>query len=115
MSPARPREIPSRETILAVSELDVLDENGRAVAFGSLFEKQKIIAVFIRTSPPAHDSLAIFLRVPFAGHFWCAVRVLHYTLLFDRSHQCLTGVSGEFISGPHCLGFRSRIGNHSPT
>jgi hypothetical protein len=46
---AGPREIPSRETILAVSKLDVLNENGRAVTFGSLFEKQKTIAIFIRT------------------------------------------------------------------
>ena len=45
---ARPGEIPSQEAILAVSKLDVLDENGRAVTFGSLFEKQKTIAVFIR-------------------------------------------------------------------
>lgn len=45
---AKPREIPSRETILAVSKLDVLNENGRAVTFGSLFEEQKTVAIFIR-------------------------------------------------------------------
>ncbi|KAF9649459.1 hypothetical protein BDM02DRAFT_3142497 [Thelephora ganbajun] len=45
---AKPREIPSQEIILAVSELDVLGENGRAVTFGSLFEQQKTLAVFIR-------------------------------------------------------------------
>ena len=50
---ARPGEIPSQEAILAVSKLDVLDENGRAVTFGSLFEKQKTIAVFIRAYRPA--------------------------------------------------------------
>lgn len=47
------RAIPSREKIEAVSEFDVLDENGRAVTFGSLFEKKKTVAIFIR-------------------HFWCA-------------------------------------------
>lgn len=45
---ARPREIPSGEMILALSKLDVLDENGRAVTFGSIFEKQKTVAIFIR-------------------------------------------------------------------
>ena len=50
MSIARPREIPSQEAILAISKLDVLNEDGRAVTFGSLFEKQKTIAIFIRTS-----------------------------------------------------------------
>ena len=103
MPPGR-RVIPSREAILSVSQLDVLDENGRAVTFGSLFEKQKIVAIFIRTSPP-HKILFAFLRVPFAGHFWCAVRIVHYMLLFDRSHRYLIGVPGEFTSRPHKLGF----------
>lgn len=44
----RTREIPSGEMILALSNLDVLNENGRAVTFGSLFEKQKTVAIFIR-------------------------------------------------------------------
>ena len=85
MPPGGPRVIPSREAILSVSQLDVLDENGRAVTFGSLFEKQKIVAVFIRTSLP-HRNFFSFLRVLFAGHFWCAVRIVHFMLLLDQSH-----------------------------
>ena len=104
MPPSGPREIPSREAILSVSQLDVLDENGRAVTFGSLFEKQKIIAVFIRAGPSTAVS-PLFLRVFFTGHFWCAVRVIHYILLFDLSRSYLTDVPGESISTPHCVGF----------
>ena len=70
MALAGPREIPSQETILAVSGLDVLNENGRAVTFGSLFEKQKTVAVFIRTyCPVAGLSLShtCFLQVIFGA------------------------------------------------
>ena len=52
MPPAITQAIPSREMILAVSKLDVLNEDGQAVAFGSLFEKQKTVAIFIRTHYP---------------------------------------------------------------
>lgn len=65
---ARPREIPSQEAILAVSQLDVLNENGRAVTFGSLFEKQMTIAIFIRTRHLATVSLP-FLTCAFRRSF----------------------------------------------
>lgn len=67
MPPARPREIPSGETILAVSKLDVLNEDGRAVTFGSLFEKQKTVAIFIRTC-----HLTVFLPLSYA----CSLQVI---------------------------------------
>jgi len=99
MPPAGPREIPSRETILAVSKLGVLNENGRAVTFGSLFEKQKTIAIFIRTlrcttvSPLSYvcSSQVIFgvQSVPLS------------TLLFDRSHRYLIDMPGELTSRRH--------------
>ena len=56
MTPTGPREIPSRETILAVSELNVLNEDGRAFTFGSLFEEQKTVAIFIRMHRPTTDT-----------------------------------------------------------
>lgn len=62
---ASPRKIPSQETILAVSELNVLNENGRAVTFGSLFERRKTIAVFIRASFPTTDPpFSYYVRSP---------------------------------------------------
>ena len=94
---ARPREIPSQETILAVSKFDVLDENGRAVTFGSLFEKQKTLAVFIRTLH-SRDDFASSLRMLPTGHFWCAVSALLHNSLFDRSHRHLIAMSGGFTS-----------------
>ena len=78
---AGPREIPSQETILAVSELDVLNENGRAVTFGSLFETHKTIAVFIRTCCPTASS-------PFS---------------YTSSPQVIFGVQSVPSSTPCCL------------
>ena len=45
----QPRDIPTSENIAAVSKLEVRDEKGRAVTFGSLFEDQKTVIIFIRT------------------------------------------------------------------
>ncbi|KAF8079404.1 AhpC/TSA antioxidant enzyme-domain-containing protein [Lyophyllum atratum] len=41
-------EIPDSDTISSAAKLDVLNVNGEKVAFGTLFEKQKTIVVFIR-------------------------------------------------------------------
>lgn len=43
------RDIPTSESIAAVSKLEVLDETGQTVTFGSLFEDQKTVIIFIRT------------------------------------------------------------------
>jgi hypothetical protein len=93
---ACPREIPSQETIRAVSELDVLNENGRAVTFGSLFERQKTIAVFIRTCRPTTNSLVscLLYALP-TGHFWCAVSGFFYIMLFDHSYWRLIDMPGN--------------------
>ena len=40
--------IPSEEDLIAVGQLPLLDETGRKVAFGSLYEHQRTIVVFIR-------------------------------------------------------------------
>jgi hypothetical protein len=109
-----PREIPSQEKILAVSELDVLNENGRAVTFGSLFTKEKTVAVFIRTYRHLMDTFPP-LHVFFVGHFWCAVRNFPvHSVFFDRSHRHLTDMPGEFAPD---RGFRfpSHAEGRSPT
>ena len=43
-----PRDIPTSESIAVVSKLEVRDEKGQAVTFGSLFEEQKTVIIFIR-------------------------------------------------------------------
>jgi hypothetical protein len=43
-----PRDIPTSENIATVSKLEVRDETGKAVTFGSLFENQKTMVIFIR-------------------------------------------------------------------
>ncbi|KAF9793154.1 AhpC/TSA antioxidant enzyme-domain-containing protein [Thelephora terrestris] len=43
-----PRDIPTSENIATVSKLEVRDEKGKAVTFGSLFENQKTMVIFIR-------------------------------------------------------------------
>lgn len=44
-----PRDIPTAENIAAISKLEVRDEKGKVVTFGSLFEDQKTVVIFIRT------------------------------------------------------------------
>jgi hypothetical protein len=43
-----PRDIPTSENIATVSKLEVRDETGKAVTFGSLFENHKTVVIFIR-------------------------------------------------------------------
>ena len=43
-----PRDIPTNENIASVSKLEVRDEKGNAVTFGSLFENRKTVVIFIR-------------------------------------------------------------------
>ncbi|KAF9654060.1 hypothetical protein BDM02DRAFT_1190125 [Thelephora ganbajun] len=42
------RDIPTSESIAAVSKLQIHDEKGQAVTLGSLFEDQKTVIIFIR-------------------------------------------------------------------
>ena len=76
---ARPREIPSGEMVLALSKLDVLNENGRAVTFGSLFEKQKTVAIFIRKR-----HLAVIFPLSYA----CSLQVIFGVQLVLSSTPC---------------------------
>lgn len=43
-----PSDIPTVEGVAAVSKLEVRDEKGQVVTFGSLFEDQKTVVIFIR-------------------------------------------------------------------
>ena len=43
-----PRDIPTKENIVAVSKLQIRDEKGQTVKFASLFEDQKTVIIFIR-------------------------------------------------------------------
>jgi len=81
MPPAGPREIPSGEVVLALSKLDVLDENGRAVTFGSLFDEQKTVAIFIRKR-----------RL-----------IIVFPLSYAYSAQVIFGVQSVLFSAPCCL------------
>lgn len=47
------KSIPSDETITAAGNLQVFDKDGGKVQFGSLFETEKAIVVFISASRPA--------------------------------------------------------------
>lgn len=46
------KSIPSDETITATANLQVLDKDGGKIQFGTLFEGEKTIVVFISTSLP---------------------------------------------------------------
>jgi hypothetical protein len=45
---SEPNYIPTSQVISDVSSLDVVDINGGKLRFGSLFESEKTIVVFIR-------------------------------------------------------------------
>lgn len=115
MPPTCPREIPSQETILTLSELSVLNENGRAVTFGSLFERQKTITVFIRTYRPTTNSPTSHLHALPTGHFWCAVSGFLSTMSLDHSYwRLIIDMPGNFSPGLY-FGLSSRSDHHSPT
>ena len=42
------RTIPDAATVFALSELEVFDSTGATVRVGSIFEKEKVVVVFIR-------------------------------------------------------------------
>lgn len=42
------KEIPSAETIQEAAKLEIFDEDGHTLKFGTLFSEQKTIVVFIR-------------------------------------------------------------------
>lgn len=50
MSLAQPTALPDADTIAKASALNVLDPSGNMLSFGSIFEEQRTIVVFIRES-----------------------------------------------------------------
>jgi len=44
-----PKSIPNASVVAQASELDILDVKGNKVKFGSIFETEKAIIVFIRS------------------------------------------------------------------
>jgi hypothetical protein len=44
--------LPSPTVLAEAADLDILDPNGKAVRFGSLFESKKSVFVFIRAVHP---------------------------------------------------------------
>ena len=81
-----PRDILTNDGIAAVSKLEVRDEKGQAVTFGSLFEGQKTVIIFIRMC--FYCRRTFLLSVTSAGHFFCGVR----TSTSSKLQSCLTHV-----------------------
>lgn len=65
------KSIPSDATILEASNLDIFDKQGSKVRFGSLYEKEKAVVVFISESSPAPEIMSHPEIHP--GHFFCGV------------------------------------------
>ncbi|KAJ3502830.1 hypothetical protein NMY22_g18453 [Coprinellus aureogranulatus] len=61
-----PKAIPTAEELAKVGGLDVLDADGKGVKFGSLFEKEKAVVVFIRhfACGLCHAYVENLVRVP---------------------------------------------------
>jgi len=69
------KALPDEKVISEASNIDILDSKGEKVKFGSLFEQQRTIVVFIRMSHKSHCFHRITWR-HYLGHFGCGVR--HY-------------------------------------
>jgi len=70
--------LPDEKIISEASNTDILDSKGEKVKFGSLFEQQKTIVVFIRMFPSIQ--IPLFHRITcrhYLGHFGCGVRHYH--------------------------------------
>jgi len=81
-----PRDIPTSESITAVSKLEVRDEKGQAVTFGSLFEDQKTVIIFIRQyfrRRQAHFSQRDYCR---SFLLWCTYS--RWFAIIELSHSC---------------------------
>jgi hypothetical protein len=65
------KALPGNTAIAEASDLEVFDINGNKVKFGSIFEKQKTIVVFI--SMQLSLSMMLF-NDSCTGHFFCGVR-----------------------------------------
>lgn len=52
---ADPKALPDPDAVAQVSDLEVLDSKGGKVRFGSLFEKEKAVVVFIRSVQSHRD------------------------------------------------------------
>ena len=65
--------LPDDTTIIEASNLEVFDNNGDKVKFGTIIEKQKTIVVFISMQLFLHSHSLIPLTSRI-GHFFCGVR-----------------------------------------
>ena len=73
-----PGDIIASESIATISKLEVRDEKGQTVTFGSLFEDQKTVIIFIRMC--FYRRRTSLLSAFLAGHFFCGVRKNSFTL-----------------------------------
>lgn len=67
--------VPTEQAIAEAAKLEVLDLNGEKVKFGSVFESNKAIVVFIRKLCP-FPVICTFVSDPSAGHFFCGVCIM---------------------------------------
>jgi hypothetical protein len=65
-------DIPDEQTLSRVSDLTIYDSKGEGVKFGSLFEKDKTLVVFVRTSN-SNSRVHMSELLPLSGHFNCGV------------------------------------------
>jgi hypothetical protein len=70
------KSIPDENTIKEAAEIEIFNAKGAAVKFGSLFEKQKTVVVFIREH--LDSSRTTFINLSNTGHFFCGVRTLSF-------------------------------------
>lgn len=76
-----PKAIPDAEVLAKAAQVEIWDKEGKKVSFGSVFEGQKTVVVFIRAFLPQilFDSLLtqlcihLYVGDGWIGHFFCGV------------------------------------------
>lgn len=106
-------DIPDEQTLSRVSDLLIYNSKGEEVKFGSLFEENKTVVVFVRTF---HDNRRVqlnkMLHEPLSGHFFCGV--CNIGLLYAAYRPQNLGLSSEipaYVLHPSSILLRHTLDN----
>jgi len=66
-----PKTVPQDSVIKEAAEIEIFNSKGETIKFGTIFETQKTVIVFIRMYSEPSDSIRVSNRV--IGHFFCGV------------------------------------------
>lgn len=86
MTVTSPTELPNAQTLKDIAKVEVWDDEGKKIPFGTLYRDQKTVVVFIRTFLLrcwSEERVKMLIRCwcgMDAGHFFCGVRTIYVIL-----------------------------------